>query len=102
MIAPKAVLNASQFRDLAKQDVSGLPSDMEDLFEPPVYLHYFNSAFEKQLAGKPIDESQLPPGDRIIERLERYVAANGIQLRPSGEFNHYTPATALAKCIKGG
>ena len=97
MIASKAVLDASQFRDLAKLGVSGVPSDTEDLFEPSVYLHYFNSAFEKQLAGTPVAEVDLPPGDRIVERLERYVAANSIQLRPSGGFNHYTPATALAR-----
>ena len=97
MIASKAVLDASQFRDLAKLGVSGAPSDTEDLFEPSVYLHYFNSAFEKQLAGKLVEETNLPPGDRIIERLERYIAANGIQLRPSGGFNHYTPATTLAR-----
>jgi hypothetical protein len=97
MIAAKAVLNASQFRNLAELGVSGTPSDTDDLFEPPVYLHYFNGAFEKQLSGKPIKESLLPPGDRIVERLERYIAANNIQLRPSGGFNHYTPATALAR-----
>jgi len=97
MIASKAVLDASQFRDLAKLGVSGVPSDTEDLLEPSVYLHYFNSAFEKQLAGKSVEEAHLPPGDRIVERLERYVAVNGIQLRPSGGFNHYTPATALAR-----
>jgi hypothetical protein len=97
MIACKAVLDASQFRDLSKLGVSGVPSETEDLFEPSVYLHYFNMAYDKQLAWTLIEEADLPPGDRIVERLERCIAAKGIQLRPSGGFNHYTPATAFAR-----
>jgi hypothetical protein len=101
MIAAKAVLDASQFRDLAKLGVSGVPSDTEDLFEPTVYLRYFNMAFGNQLAGKMIEEADLPHGDRIVERLERHITARGIQLRPSGGFNHYTPAMAFARDPSG-
>jgi AAA ATPase domain len=101
LIASKAVLDASQFRDLAKLGVSGVPSDTEDLFEPSVYLHYFNMAYDKQLAWTLIEEADLPPGDRIVERLERCITAKGIRLRPSGGFNHYTPATAFARDPSG-
>lgn len=97
MIAHKAVLNASQFRDLANLGVSGTPSDTEDLFEAGVYLHYFNKAYTKQLAEGSVKVADLPPGDRIVERLERHIAKSGIQLRPSGGFNHYLPATLFAR-----
>jgi hypothetical protein len=97
MIAAKSVMDASQFRNLKKLGVSGKASDTEDLFEPAAYLHYFNRAFEKQLAKKSVAEADLPPGDRIVARLERYIASAGIQLRPSGGFNHHMPALALAR-----
>jgi hypothetical protein len=95
LIASKSVLDASQFRDLGTIGTSGRPSDTEDLFEPETYLHYFNKAFEKKL-GVSVKLAELPPGDRIVERLERHIASKGIVLRPSGGFNHYTPATLLA------
>jgi hypothetical protein len=97
LIASKAVLDASQFRDLAAIGKSGRPSDTEDLFEPATYLHYFNEAFKAGLSGTAIGESDLPASDRIIERLERYMASKSIQLRPSAGFNHYLPAIALAR-----
>lgn len=96
MIASKSVLDASQFRDISKIGVSGKPSDTEDLFEPSVYLHYFNDAFADKLS-EPIAESKLPKGDRIVERLERYIATKKIRLRPSEGYNHYTPAAAIAR-----
>ncbi|MBR0982378.1 AAA family ATPase [Bradyrhizobium liaoningense] len=96
LIASKSVLDASQFRDLAKLGVSTKPSDTEDLFETTTYLHYFNEAFKAQL-NTPIKETKLPKGDRIVERIERYLETNSITLRPSGGYNHYTPASAFAR-----
>ncbi|MHC1945984.1 AAA family ATPase [Bradyrhizobium sp. UFLA06-06] len=96
MIASKAVLDASQFRDLSKLGVSGKPSDTEDLFEPSVYLHYFNTAFADRLS-EPVKEGKLPKGDRIVDRLERYIESKKIHLRQSDGYNHYTPAAALAR-----
>ena len=93
MISPKALLNASQFRDLKNIGKSGQPTDTEDLFESALYLNYFNGAFAKQLNGKTINEADLPSGDRIIDRLERHIATKGIQIRPSGGFNHYGVAS---------
>ncbi len=96
LIASKAVLDASQFRDLSKLGVSGKPSDTEDLFEPSVYLHYFNAAFANKLP-EPVKEGKLPKGDRIVDRIERYIGSKKLQLRQSDGYNHYTPAAALAK-----
>lgn len=96
MIASKAVFDVSQFRDISKIGASGKPSDTEDLFEPSVYLHYFNEAFKDKLP-EPIKETKLPKGDRIVDRLERYIDSKKIQLRQSAGYNHYTPAVALAR-----
>ena len=96
MLSPKAVLNVSQFRDLAKIGESGAPTDIEDLFALPTYLAYFNQAYVKQLGATPVTEKALPSGSRVIERLERYIETKGIVLRPSGGFNHYVVASHFA------
>jgi len=93
MISPKALLNASQFRDLKNIGKSGQPTDIEDLFETALYLKYFNGTFAKQLNGVAIREADIPPGDRIIERLERHIETSSIRIRPSGGFNHYGVAS---------
>jgi hypothetical protein len=93
MISPKALLNASQFRDLKNIGKSGQSTDTEDLFESALYLKHFNGAFAKPLNGIVIREADLPPGERIIDRLERHIAAKSIQIRPSGGFNHYGVAS---------
>jgi predicted ATP-dependent endonuclease of OLD family len=68
MISPRAVLNASQFRDL-KDEENGKETDIEDLFEAKQYVGYLNKTFEKQLNGVGINHSDLPTGPRIIDRL---------------------------------
>lgn len=92
LIPPKSILNASQFRDLKNPGVNGTSSDIEDLFDIKFYLDQFSKAFEKQLAAKIPTEADLPAGDRIVERIERWLKANAILLRPSGGFNHYAVA----------
>lgn len=67
-------------------------SDVEDLFEPSVYLDYFNKTYAKQLEGKQIKLADLPKGDRIVHRIERALAEKDIKVRPSGGFNHYSVA----------
>jgi predicted ATP-dependent endonuclease of OLD family len=96
MISPKAILNASQFRDLKKIGTTGQSSDTEDLFDPALYVDYFNQAYAKELKKAPLDAAALPKGDRIIERIERYLKEQSISVRPSGGFNHYLPASAFA------
>jgi hypothetical protein len=71
-------------------------TDIEDLISPASYLDWFNATFAKALEKRTIAVDDLPPGDRIVERLERYLAAEGIELRPSKGFNHYAVANHVA------
>ena len=96
MISAKAILNMSQFRDLTKIGNASKASDTEDLFAPDFYIGRFNQTFSKLLAGTVIAESDLHPGDRIIDRLERYIEAKRLKIRPSGGFNHYAVASNFA------
>lgn len=96
LISSKAVLNAAQFRDIARIGTTGKPTDVEDLFGSALYLDCFNRAFVKQLNGTVISETDLPPGDRIVERIERCLNTKDIRLRPSGGFNHHTVAAYFA------
>lgn len=92
LLAKKCIFNVSQFRDTGKLGQDTIPSDIEDLFEPSVYLDYFNKTYAKQLEGVSIKLEVLPKGDRIIHRIERYLADQNIKVRPSGGFNHYSVA----------
>lgn len=92
----KLLFNASQFRDIANIGKNGEPTDTEDMFEAGFYLDYFNRTFAKQLNGKAILEKDLPPGTRIVDRLERYIESKKILLRPSGGFNHYAVSSYFA------
>jgi predicted ATP-dependent endonuclease of OLD family len=96
LISKKAVLNASQFRDLSKVGENTQPSDIEDLLPVALYVDYFNQAFAKQLGGAVAAEGDLPPRPRVIQQLEAWLEAKQIQLRPSGGFNHYAVAAAFA------
>lgn len=117
IIGEKHVLNYGSFRSpngetpskkgvaataAAGGDSAGkLPStDIEDLFAPAAYLEWFNATFAKALGGKKIVPADLPPGDRIVERLERYLAAEGIEIRSSKGFNHYAVANHIAGAPK--
>jgi hypothetical protein len=96
IIPQRVLLNASQFRDLSQIGVNGTASDIEDLFDQKLYVSCFNGAFAEQLSGTTIKENELPHGDRIVERIERYLEVNHIRLRPSGGFNHHTVAAYFA------
>ncbi|SFQ70965.1 hypothetical protein SAMN05216567_12862 [Variovorax sp. OK605] len=53
--------------------------------------------FAAQLGeGNGVEEAALPEGDRIVNRLERYLDNKKITLRPSGGYNHYLVANKLA------
>lgn len=93
IISSKSVLNASQFRDLAAIGTSAKAADIEDMFTPVEYLSWFNATFNKSLGGTVVDDASLPPGDRIVDRLERFLRDKGIKTRPSGGFNHYLVAS---------
>lgn len=95
LIKEKQVLNYGMFRDGGKKG-DAAAADVEDLFTPSTYLGLFSSAFKKELGGREIDENELPAGDRIVDRINRFLAAEGIEVRPSGGFNHYRVANHLA------
>ena len=95
-ISAKAILNASQFRDLASVGSTNQPSDLEDLMTPRTYVGYFRKAFAAQLNGVAIEEELLPPGDRIVDRLERYLEANAVVTRTGGGFNRDVVALEFA------
>jgi hypothetical protein len=99
IIRDRQLLNYGMFRGVAvgPGKKANLPAtDVEDLFTPALYLQLFNGTFAKQLGKTKVAEASLPKGDRIIERLEQYLEANTLLLRPSGGFNHYMPASFLA------
>jgi hypothetical protein len=85
-LSAKAILNASQFRDLSSLGNTSQPSDLEDLIAPRTYVAFFRDAFAALLNGVPLEEELLPPGDRIVDRLERYLEVNGVRMRPGGGF----------------
>jgi hypothetical protein len=90
LIPSKALLNVAQFRDPGNAGPL-TSSDIEDLFDPSFYLEFFNQTFSQSMP-----EADLPPGDRIVERLERCIEAKALKLRPSGGFNHYLVASHFA------
>ncbi len=82
-----ALLGANQLKLAVLHDYRGTPEQkLLDLVRQ-----------KTQLAGVKIKEVDLPPGDRIVDRIERYLVTYGIKLRPSGGFNHYLAASAFAR-----
>jgi hypothetical protein len=74
----------------------GIPTDVEDLIDPDVYLKLFCDVYKKELNGIIIDDTSLPAGDRIVQRIEKHLSNNSIKIRPSGGYNHYAVAAAFA------
>jgi hypothetical protein len=97
LLEQRAVFDVSQFRDLASVGSSTVPSDIEDLLPVGMYLEYFCQTFAKQLNGLSIGEDDLPPGDRIVNRIERLLAEKKISLKTAGGYNHYAVAAQFAR-----
>jgi hypothetical protein len=57
-------------------------ADVEDLFDIEDYLHLYNQA-----EGKKLQVADLPPGDRILDRINR----------KDGTFDHGRPADFLLR-----
>lgn len=95
LIEKKSVLHYASFR---KSGTGGtlVDSDVEDLMSPSVYLKLFSGAYAAELTGRLPKVSDLPDGDRIVVRLNEWLKAESITLRPSGGFNHYRVAMYLA------
>lgn len=69
-------------------------ADLEDLFTPSQYLKMVNAAYQGALARYSIKAGDLPPGDRLVERVESYFAKERVN---DGKFNHFAPAGALMR-----
>lgn len=93
LIKENKILHYGMFRESKQKALSN--SDVEDMLEPKLYLHIFNSAYKDELGGIVISEDDLPDGERIIERINRFLKDKSIMLRPSGGFNHYLIANHL-------
>lgn len=97
LIKQRSLLNYAMFRNgVSAKNTVLQSSDVEDMMSEKFYLSIFNKAHNKELASKQITSVDLPNGDRVVDRLERYLKDNGVQLRPSGGFNHYKVANYLA------
>lgn len=90
LIQKQHVLNYAQFRGTQM-----VASDVEDLISPGIYLSLFNDTFKSELNGTKVKVSDLPPGDRIVDRLNRYLESINVQLKRNGGFNHYRVASHL-------
>ena len=96
LIRDRNVLHYAIFRSgYSLKSTKFISSDVEDMMSENFYLSIFNKCFTKELTGQQIAVKDLPSGDRIVERLERYLKNNNIQLRPSSGFNHYRVANYL-------
>jgi hypothetical protein len=97
LIREQRILNYALFRGGARKSKDPLIStDIEDLFSSNVYLKLMNGAYKRHLASITISEPDLPPGERIVDRIGRFLESKGVQLRTSGGYNHYLVANHLA------
>ena len=72
--------------------VEAKEADIEDMFDTAFYLRLVNGVFDTS-----ISDSVLPPGSRIVRRIEQYLANTPL---PNGaQFNHYRPAYYLSKNV---
>ena len=92
IIKDRQVMNYAQFRDATDLKAS----DVEDMLGEDLYLQIFNAAYKKQLGGISIEVKDLPKGERMTQRIEKYLVSKKIELRPSGGYNHYLVASHLA------
>ena len=67
-------------------------ADIEDLFDPKIYLQLVNLSYAKQLEQTLTMKSITESNPRIVERLKTYFAKTGIA---AGVFDRYVPAAYL-------
>ena len=70
-------------------------ADIEDMFEPQLYLYAVNAEYAKELV-KPIELDHLGQHPRILVNIEEWLKANPLK---TGGFNHYRPARYFAENI---
>lgn len=69
-------------------------ADIEDLFEPGLYVELINDAYQGLLVGKKLTVKELPDDPRLVRRVERAFEARGLN---NGRINHFSPAAALSR-----
>lgn len=94
LLNQKQVFNFSQFRDLKSVGTNTCATDLEDLLEPTTYLGHFNEVYSKALDGTILKFEDLPPGDRIVQRIEKLLISNQLKVRPTNGYNHFSVAAA--------
>lgn len=72
-------------------------ADVEDMFDPSFYLELVNAEYKRELTSVIKEADLISKADRILVRLELYLAANPLK---SGHFNHYRPARFLTENTK--
>ena len=70
-------------------------ADIEDMFEPQLYLDAVNAEYAQELR-KPIKLEDLGEHPRILVNIEEWLKANPLK---TGAFNHYRPARYFAENI---
>jgi hypothetical protein len=77
-------------------EITGTPdADIEDLFDPAVYLELVNRAYQTELSGTPITVADLPTN---TTRITRQVSAVFAQRRiANGRLDHFRPARILLR-----
>ncbi len=70
--------------------------DVEDLFAIDDYLALFNATFAAELSGRKVSAADLPPGSRIVPRIDAWLKGEQLSTRPTPGFNHYRVSAHLA------
>ncbi len=88
LLAKKNVRTFAQYTGTSEADI-------EDMFEPQLYLDVVNAEYDKELV-KPIELKDLGRHPRILVNIESWLKANPLE---TGAFNHYRPARYFAENI---
>ncbi|ADW67859.1 ATP-dependent nuclease [Granulicella tundricola] len=96
-IDQKKVRTFSEYRPGAAKGENS-PTDIEDLLPVSMYLAAFNKTYSGSLK-KEISEGKLPAGERIVDRINRYLIAAKESVRPSGGFNHYLVSQTICTTV---
>ena len=86
LLAKKNVHTFAEFTDASEADI-------EDMFEPQLYLDVVNGEYDKELV-KPIELKDLGGHPRILVNIDSWLKANPLT---TGPFNHYRPARYFAE-----
>jgi predicted ATP-dependent endonuclease of OLD family len=95
LIERKRVLDFSMFIEPQPSE-----ADIEDLVPQAAYIEAFNAAYAKELKGTTLKAKDLGNEPRIVARIDKWLAAKGMELLKDGGFNHYRVAQALLQSLK--